>query len=76
MLLIISDVQCGCLLTGLGPKESQYLYNFLKNMNMKILVKSVPAYLVIISDPSLWLTAARQCENKCHFSGILDLSEN
>jgi hypothetical protein len=55
MLLIVSDVQCGCLSTGLGPTESQYFYNFLKNMNMKILVKSVPGYLVIIFDPSLWL---------------------
>lgn len=76
MLLIVSNVQCGCLLTGLGPKESQYFCNFLKNMNMKILVKSVPAYLVIISDPSLWLTSERQCEKNCHFSRILDLSEN
>jgi len=45
-------------------------------MNMKILVKSVPAYLVIISDPSLWVTAARQCEKNGHLSRILDLSEN
>jgi len=74
MLLIISGVQCGCLLTGLGTKGSQYLYNFLRNTNMK--VKSVCANLVIISDPSLWLTAGRQCEKNCHFSRILDLSEN
>jgi len=45
-------------------------------MNMKILVKSVPACLVIISDPSLWLTAAGQCEKNCQFSRILNLSEN
>lgn len=40
---------------------------------MKILVKSVPANLVIISDPSLWLTAGRQYEKNCHFSRILHL---
>jgi hypothetical protein len=75
MLLIINGVQCGCLSTGSGTKESQYIYNFLRNMNMKILVKSVPANLVIISDLSLRLTAARQCEKNFHFSRILDLSE-
>ena len=76
MLLVINGIRCGCLLTGLGPKESQSLYNFHKNMNMKVLVKSVLANVVIIPDSSLWVTAARQFEKNCHFCVILDLFEN